>query len=425
MTVEDARSGDRFAPEASTSPVKVAIIGVGGGGSNAVDNMIAAGVRVDTFMAINTDRQALRLSKAKHRIQIGSKITKGFGAGANHEVGQKAAEESKEMLANFIKEKDLIFITAGMGGGTGTGAAPVVAQVAKELGKLTVAFVTTPFKFEGEKRMRNAEIGIANLRKHVDSIIIVPNEQLVNVAQDMTAQEAFRYADDVLRQGVQATTDIILNPGKVNVDFADLRTVLENGGDSFMGIGRASGERRAVDAVTRAVNNPILNVSIEGATQIIVNVEGKDVAISELNRAVDLVREICSPQANIIFGMGFVPALEDEIQITVIATGFSRPAAAAANAAALGKPASVPTTEAQYRQAPVSHQQPQYAPEAQREPFGKPVQQSFFAPQQPQPQPQPRANAPQPQPAKQQRDRGYVSLDDDIENSWLKRLNNK
>lgn len=415
MTIEDARSGDKYAAETPSSPVKVAIIGVGGGGSNAVDNMIAAGVRVDTFMAINTDRQALRLSKAKHRIQIGSKITKGFGAGANYEVGQKAAEESKEMLANFIKEKDLIFITAGMGGGTGTGAAPVIAQIAKDLGKLTLAFVTTPFKFEGEKRMRNAEIGISNLRKHVDSIIIIPNEQLASVANDMTTQDAFKYADDVLRQGVQAITDLILNPGKINVDFADLRTVLENGGDSFMGIGRASGEKRAIEAVTRAVNNPVLNVSIEGATQIIVNVEGKDVRMNELYRAVDLVREICSPQANIIFGMGIVPALEDEIQITVIATGFNKAAAAAANAAALGHAPTVPPAEPQqYRQAPVAPQQ--YAAPAQEQVKPQqPVQQSFFAPPQPQPQ----------QPPARPRDRGYVSLEDDIEDNWLRRLNNK
>lgn len=394
MTIEDVRANSFGANSNQTSPVKVIIIGVGGGGSNAVDNMISAGVRVDAFMAINTDRQALRLSKAKHRIQIGSKITKGFGAGAHFEIGEKAALESKDMLTNYIKEQDLVFITAGMGGGTGTGAAPVIAQIAHDLGKLTLAFVTTPFKFEGEKRMRNAEIGIMNLRKHVDSLIIIPNEQLAAVAKDMTTQDAFKYADDVLRQGVQAVTDLIMNPGQINVDFADIRTVLENGGDSFMGIGRASGEKRAIEAVTRAVNNAILNVSIEGATQVIVNVESKDAKMDEVNRAVDLVRDICSPDANIIFGMGFVPALDDEIQITVIATGFNKSAAANANAARLGQ---------------TPEPQPQPKPQLQ------PIQQSFFAPQ-PQPQPQPQ----QPQ-----RRKGYVSLDDDIENSWLRRLNNK
>ncbi len=409
MTVEDARSGDMFGgSETQTSPVKVMIVGVGGGGSNAVDNMIAAGVRVDTFMAINTDRQALRLSKAKTRIQIGSKITKGFGAGANYEVGQKAAEESKDILANLIKEKDLVFITAGMGGGTGTGAAPVIAQIAHDLGKLTLAFVTTPFKFEGEKRMRNAEIGISNLRKHVDSIIIIPNEQLASVAKDMTTQDAFKYADDVLRQGVQAITDLIINPGRINVDFADIRTVLENGGDSFMGIGRASGEKRAIEAVTRAVNNAVLNVSIEGATQVIVNVEGKDVKMDEVNRSVDLVRDICSPDANIIFGMGFVPALEDEIQVTVIATGFNKSAAAAAHAARGARMADeVPPVQPQPTQP--QPQQPQQQ--------AQPVQQSFFnnRPQQ----------QPQPQPAPTRRGNGYISLEDDIEDSWLRRLNNK
>lgn len=402
MTIEGARAGDMFGAENNqTSPVKVAIIGVGGGGSNAVDNMIASKVRVDTFMAINTDRQALRLSKAKTRIQIGSKITKGFGAGANYEVGQKAAEESKEILEDLIKEKDLVFITAGMGGGTGTGAAPVIAQIAHELGKLTLAFVTTPFKFEGEKRMRNAEVGIMNLRKYVDSLIIIPNEQLAAVAKDMTTQDAFKYADDVLRQGVQAITDLIMNPGKINVDFADIRTVLANGGDSFMGIGRASGEKRAIEAVSRAVNSPILNVSIAGATQVIVNVEGKDTRMDEVNRAVDLVRDICAPDANIIFGMGIVPALEDEIQITVIATGFNKSAAAAANAARLGQ-----TPEPVVAPEPVQDyvQKPQ-----------QPVQQSFFSTPAPQP----------PQPQQPARRKGYVSLDDDIEGSWLRRLNNK
>ncbi len=402
MTIEDARAGDIFGEESNqTSPVKVMIIGVGGGGSNAVDNMKSAGVRVDTFMAINTDRQALRLSKANTRIQIGSKITKGFGAGANFEVGQKAAEESRDILANLIKEKDLVFITAGMGGGTGTGAAPVIAQIAHELGKLTLAFVTTPFKFEGEKRMRNAEIGIMNLRKYVDSLIIIPNEQLVAVAKDYTTQDAFKYADDVLRQGVQAITDLIMNPGRINVDFADIRTVLENGGDSFMGIGRASGEKRAIEAVTRAVNNAILNVSIAGATRVIVNVEGKDIRMDEVNRAVDLVRDICSPDANIIFGMGIVPALEDEIQITVIATGFNKTAADAATAVRLGQESEQRENRAEPMQSIAPQQQ-------------QPVQQSFFAqpPQQPQPQ------APQ-------RRKGYVSLDDDIEGSWLRRLNNK
>ncbi|MCH5162856.1 MAG: cell division protein FtsZ [Clostridiales bacterium] len=386
------------------SPVKVMIIGVGGGGSNAVDNMISAGVRVDTFMAINTDRQALRLSKAKTRIQIGSKITKGQGAGSDFEIGRRAAEESKEIIEELIKDHDLIFITAGMGGGTGTGAAPVIAQIAHDLEKLTLAFVTTPFKFEGTKRMRNAEVGIMNLRKHVDSLIIIPNEQLAAIAKDMTTQDAFKYADDVLRQGVQAITDLIMCPGKINVDFADIRTVLKNGGDSFMGIGRASGEKRAVEAVTRAVNNAILNVSIEGATQVIVNVEGKDARMEEVNRAVDLVRDICSPDANIIFGIGIVPALEDEIQVTVIATGFNKAAAAAANAARTG--------------APVQRPEPEPEPAPQRQPIQpqpqQHIQQSFLNQQQPAQQQQPT-----------QRRGGYVSLDDDIESSWLKRLNNK
>ncbi len=307
-----------------TAPVKIAIIGVGGGGSNAVDNMIKAKVNVDTFMAINTDRQALRISKAHKRIQIGSNLTKGFGAGANAEVGKKAAEESKETLVNLIKDMDLVFITAGMGGGTGTGAAPVIAEIAHNLGKLTIAFVTTPFAFEGAARMRNAQMGIANLRKYVDSIVIIPNERLVSVAKDMTTQKAFEYADDVLRQGVQATTDLIMNPCKINVDFADICSVLRNGGDTIMGIGQANGTNRAVAAVQKAVNNAVLGTSIEGASRVIINVEGNDIKVDETQRAVEIVKSVCAKDAMIIFGTGIVPALQDSIQVTIIATAFNQ-----------------------------------------------------------------------------------------------------
>ncbi|MCH5351184.1 MAG: cell division protein FtsZ [Clostridiales bacterium] len=308
-----------------TSPVKIAIIGVGGGGSNAVDNMIDAGVKVDVFMAVNTDRQALRVSKAHKRVQIGKGITKGFGAGADAEVGRKAAEESKDTLSSLIQDMDLVFITAGMGGGTGTGAAPVIAEIANNLGKLTIAFVTTPFSFEGESRMQQAVMGIKNLRKFVDSIIIIPNERLANVAKDMTTEKAFAYADDVLRQGVQATTDIIANPGRVNIDFADIRTILKNGGDTIMGIGCSNGTDRAIKAVQKAVNNAVLGTSVVGASKVIINVEGKDVKMEEVKRAVGAVRDVCAPGANIIFGTAVVPSLGDSIQITIIATGFRRP----------------------------------------------------------------------------------------------------
>lgn len=438
MTFENIRNGgNTAASEENTSPVKVVIIGVGGGGSNAVDNMITAGVNVDQFMAINTDRQALRVSKAKKRVQIGSNITKGYGAGANPEKGRLAAEECRETLNNLIKDMDLVFITAGMGGGTGTGAAPVIAEIAHNLGKLTIAFVTTPFKFEGDIRMRNAQMGIAKLREFVDSIIIVPNEKLASVAKDMTTQDAFKYADDILRQGVQATTDLIANPGRINVDFADIHTILEQGGDSIMGIGRASGANRAIEAVKKAVNNAVLDTSIEGATRAIVNIEGREIKMDEVTQAADLVKDICAKDANIIFGHAIVPSLKDEMQVTIIATGFNKtaPAAPAQQQSAYDRqfaqqqyPAQnnyagqgVYPQQGMYQQQP--HQQGGYAPQngyPQQNGYdprqGGMQQQSFFNQQQPR-QPQ--------QQGRRAENNGYVSLDEDNDNSWLKKLNNR
>lgn len=402
MRMEDARASYKAQEnKMDTSPVKIAIIGVGGGGSNAVDNMIDAGVKVDRFMAVNTDRQALRVSKAHKRVQIGSGLTKGFGAGANAEVGRKAAEESKDTLATLIQDMDLVFITAGMGGGTGTGAAPVIAEIANNLGKLTIAFVTTPFSFEGEKRMEKALVGIENLRKFVDSIVIIPNERLVNVAKDMTTEKAFAYADDVLRQGVQATTDLIANPGRVNVDFADIRTILSKGGDTIMGIGCANGTDRAMKAVQKAVNNAVLGTSIVGASRVIINVEGKDMKMDEVKRAVGAVREVCAPGANIIFGTGIVPALQDSIQVTIIATGFNK-----------GQ------TEPPVREEHVE-QEPQIPV------FGAvvpPVQQP--APPRPPIQQQPIIDQPAEQPyAGNSRGGKHIVLDDIDERSWLRKLN--
>ncbi|MDE6402003.1 MAG: cell division protein FtsZ [Clostridiales bacterium] len=438
MTFENIRNGGNSAAsdETNTSPVKVVIIGVGGGGSNAVDNMITAGVNVDQFMAINTDRQALRVSKAKKRVQIGSNITKGYGAGANPEKGRLAAEECRETLNNLIKDMDLVFITAGMGGGTGTGAAPVIAEIAHNLGKLTIAFVTTPFKFEGDIRMRNAQMGIAKLREFVDSIIIVPNEKLASVAKDMTTQDAFKYADDILRQGVQATTDLIANPGRINVDFADIHTILEQGGDSIMGIGRASGANRAIEAVKKAVNNAVLDTSIEGATRAIVNIEGREIKMDEVTQAADLVKDICAKDANIIFGHAIVPSLKDEMQVTIIATGFNKtaPAAPAQQQSVYGQQPMqqqyptqnyagqgvYPPQQGMYPQQP--RQQVGYAPQnGYAQPNGYApqqggVQQSFFNQQQPR-QPQ--------QPVRRAENNGYVSLDEDNDNSWLKKLNNR
>lgn len=405
MTFETARTGD-FSQDNDgrsndnlSSTVKTVIIGVGGGGSNAVDNMIAAGVRVNQFMAINTDRQALRASKAKKRVQIGSEITKGFGAGANPSVGRQAAIECKEALTNMINDMDLVFITAGMGGGTGTGAAPVVAEIAQKLGKLTIAFVTTPFEYEGEIRKRNAEAGIAKLREFVDAIVIVPNERLASVAKGMTVEDAFRYADDVLRQGVQATTVLINNTGRINVDFADIQTILRKGGDAIIGIGRASGANRAIEAVRRAVNNAVLGTSIEGATRVIVNIEGAKIKMEENTQAVNLVKDICAKGANIIFGSGVTPELKDEIQVTIIATGFNRAT----------EPAQEETQAAV--QQPVQQQQRVDIPSQQQ---GTLVQQSFFG----QPQPIPQRQQPR-------NNNGFVSLDDDSQDSWLSRLRGK
>lgn len=403
----EMQNGANFQDEGSNSPVKVMIVGVGGGGSNAVDNMIEAQVKVNVFMAINTDKQALRISKATRRVQIGSNITKGYGAGANPEKGRLAAEECRETLTKLIKDMDLVFITAGMGGGTGTGAAPVIAEIAHNLDKLVVAFVTTPFKFEGEVRMRNAQEGIANLRKFVDSIIIVPNERLAAVAKDLTTQEAFKYADDILRQGVQALTDIIVNPGKINVDFADIHTVLEQGGDAIMAIGRASGTNRAVEAVKRAVNNTVLDTSIEGATRAIVQIEGREVKMNEVSQAVELVRDICAKEANIVFGHAIVPELKDQLQVTIIATGFNRTAAGGAQQQqqSAQRPALQPINPAQ---APVQQNAPQgNVPPLFSQQY-QPVQQPVRPTQPVQPQNKP--------------DNGYVSMDDDNDLSWLDKL---
>ena len=424
MRMEDTRAQYRAQDKLDeTSPVKIAIIGVGGGGSNAVDNMIDAGVKVDVFMAVNTDRQALRVSKAHKRVQIGKGITKGFGAGADAEVGRKAAEESKDTLSSLIQDMDLVFITAGMGGGTGTGAAPVIAEIANNLGKLTIAFVTTPFSFEGETRMQQAVMGIKNLRKFVDSIIIIPNERLANVAKDMTTEKAFAYADDVLRQGVQATTDIIANPGRVNIDFADIRTILKGGGDTIMGIGCSNGTDRAIKAVQKAVNNAVLGTSVVGASKVIINVEGKDVKMEEVKRAVGAVRDVCTPGANIIFGTAVVPSLGDSIQITIIATGFRR------GPAPEQPPMREEPIDAEEPQIPVfGSYQPSAAVRSQQVPRPQPSQQPLRPLVQPverrseQP-PVAHVQPESPKPAGEPSGGRHVSLEN-YEDNWLQKLKN-
>lgn len=307
-------------------PANIVVVGVGGGGGNAVNSMINAGVKSARFIAVNTDLQALSMSKAETRIQIGDKLTHGQGAGADPEKGQKSAEESRLAISAAIKDSDLVFVTAGMGGGTGTGAAPVIASIAKEMGKLTIAVVTKPFLFEGRPRMDHAEIGIANLKKVVDGIVVVPNQKLMNLAPKMPLKEAFKHADDVLRQGIQAISDLVVTPALINLDFADVCTVMRNSGIAHMGIGRGRGEKRTMDAVKLAVNSPLLETSIEGATRVILNVMGsEDMTLDEINEATELVREVVHPGANIIFGADIRESMSEEILVTVIATGFDDP----------------------------------------------------------------------------------------------------
>ena len=305
-----------------TATIKV--IGVGGAGNNAVNRMIEAGIKNVEFIAVNTDRQALQLSKASTKIQIGEKLTRGLGAGANPDIGAQAAEESRTEVAEALRGADMVFVTAGMGGGTGTGAAPIVAGTAKEMGILTIGVVTKPFTFEGKKRLAQAERGIESLKGKVDTLVVIPNDKLLQVIDRKTSIiEAFRMADDVLRQGVQGISDLIAVPGLINLDFADVKTIMLDRGMAHMGIGRASGENRAEDAAKQAIQSPLLETSIEGARGVIINITGgSDVGLHEANTAAELVQRSADPEANIIFGSVTDDSMGDEIQITVIATGF-------------------------------------------------------------------------------------------------------
>jgi len=303
---------------------QIKVIGCGGGGNNAVNRMIKEGLRNVEFIGINTDKQALILSQASQKIQIGDKLTKGLGAGANPEIGRKAAEESKEEISEAIKGADMVFITAGMGGGTGTGAAPVVAEIAKSMNILTVGVVTKPFPFEGRKRMLQAELGIKELKEKVDTLVTIPNERLLTMVDKKTSlMEAFGYADDVLRQGVQGIADLITVPGLVNLDFADVRTIMLDKGLAHMGVGYSSGENRAVEAAKQAISSPLIETSIVGATGVLLNITGgEDIGLLELDEACEIVREAADPDANIIFGAVIDESLGEELKITVIATGF-------------------------------------------------------------------------------------------------------
>ena len=305
---------------------EIKVIGVGGGGNNAVNRMITAGLQGVDFVTVNTDSQALQLSRAGQKVQIGIKLTKGLGAGANPEIGAKAAEESREELAKVLKGADMVFVTAGMGGGTGTGGAPIVAEVAKEMGALTVGVVTRPFTFEGRKRALQAEKGIAELKSKVDTLITIPNDRLLQVVdKHTTIHEAFRIADDVLRQGVQGISDLIAVPGLINLDFADVKTIMSNTGSALMGIGQATGENRAADAARKAISSPLLETSIEGAKGVLLNITGGiNLTLFEVNEAAGIIAEAADPEANIIFGAVIDENLKEEIRVTVIATGFDQ-----------------------------------------------------------------------------------------------------
>nr|WP_242038374.1 cell division protein FtsZ [Chroococcidiopsis sp. [FACHB-1243]] len=327
--IREVATGEDNLSDSNILPSRVAnikVIGVGGGGGNAVNRMIESGVTGVEFWSINTDAQALTHSAAPRKLQIGQKLTRGLGAGGNPAMGEKAAEESRDEIANAIGEADLVFITAGMGGGTGTGAAPTVAEIAKEKGILTVGVVTRPFGFEGRRRANQAHQGIDALKDRVDTMILIPNDKLLSVISEQTAlRDAFLTADEVLRQGVQGISDIITIPGLVNVDFADVKAVMADAGSALMGIGTGSGKTRAREAANAAISSPLLESSIEGAKGVVINITGgSDMTLHEVNMAADTIYEVVDPNANIIFGAVIDDKLQGEMKITVIATGFNQ-----------------------------------------------------------------------------------------------------
>ena len=315
--------------EMETGPenvVNIKVVGVGGGGNNVVNRMVRSGTKGVDFVAVNTDKQVLNASSATYKIQIGEKLTHGKGAGSNPEVGQKAAEESRNQLTKSLEGTDMVFITAGMGGGTGTGGAPIVAEIAKEMDILTVAVVTKPFGFEGRRRMQQAESGIAELKDKVDSLVIIPNERLKHATdQKITFANAFEIADDVLRQAVQSISDLIRDTGFINLDFADVTAIMKNAGMAHMGVGRAAGKGKAEEAARMAISSPLLETSIEGAKGVLINVTGSmDIGLEEVEQAASLVQQAVHPDALTIFGATFDETMDDEIRVTVIATGFDK-----------------------------------------------------------------------------------------------------
>ncbi len=312
--------------QAQEAFARIKVIGVGGGGSNAVNRMIEEGIQGVEFIAVNTDAQALTLSKATTRVRLGDKLTRGLGAGGDPEVGRKAAEETADELYNVLKGSDMVFVTAGMGGGTGTGAAPVVAQVSKECGALTIGVVTRPFTFEGARRMQSADAGISKLKEHAHTLIAIPNDRLLQIADKRSSlQDAFRLADDVLHQGIQGISELITIPGLINLDFADVRTIMSEGGAALMAVGIGSGEDRAKGAAEQAISSQLLDITIDGARGVLFNVTGgPNMTLFEVNQAAAIIRETAHPDVNMIFGAVIDPSMGDDIRITVIATGFER-----------------------------------------------------------------------------------------------------
>jgi cell division protein FtsZ len=315
-----------FQSQSPESFARIKVIGVGGGGCNAVNRMIDEGVQGIEFIAVNTDAQALLLSRAPTRVRIGEKVTRGLGAGGNPENGRKAAEESAEELYEVLKGSDMIFVTSGLGGGTGTGAAPIVAQIAKEVGALTIGVVTRPFTFEGSRRMQSAEAGISKLKEHADTLIVIPNDRLLQIVDKRASlQDAFRVADDVLRQGIQGISELITVPGLINLDFADVRAIMSEGGAALMAVGHAAGEDRARIAAEMAISSQLLDITIDGARGILFNVTGgPNMTLFEVNQAAAIIKETAHPDVNLIFGAVIDQNMGDEIRITVIATGFDR-----------------------------------------------------------------------------------------------------
>jgi len=389
-------SSDLILPGESFAQIKV--VGVGGGGGNAVNRMINEGLGGVEFISVNTDNQALQLSKAKTRVRIGDKLTRGLGAGGNPEIGRKAAEESADELYEVLRGADMIFIACGMGGGTGTGASPIVAQIAKELGALTIGVVTRPFTFEGSRRIQSADAGIETLKGQVDTLIVIPNDRLAQIADKRaTLQQAFSLADDVLRQGIQGISELITVPALINLDFADVRTIMSEGGAALMAVGRAHGDDRARKAAEAAITSSLLDVTIDGARGILFNITGgTDMTLFEVNEAAALIKESAHPEVNLIFGAQVDESMGDEVRITVIATGFEQSRVARRMEA---QPAMRPLVRPQAqqevlvpRQQPPQQSQPRPSQSVNPPQYHRPASTQQQQPQQPQQRPAPQEN---------------------------------